>query len=231
MNIGIVIIVLASLSIAAIAFFTFGRGSSDGFAAEDDAAAADAAESPSETAPEDMKDREFAEHLLRANVYTRIYGAFDSATGRKPTLDEVDTVVRAYRKGGATLDSLEDYIRSNRELIDKGGDRAGDRANDGDDEGNDEGGDGAGDGGDGGGEGDEGGDGTGGGDEGDGAGGGGGGGGDNIIETNVRRLLKLAGVVASDERVKVVVDRARQGLSSLTDLIREESSRISRGTS
>ena len=44
----------------------------------------------------------------------------------------------------------------------------------------------------------------------------------DVLRSNVRKLLKLAGVVASEDSVKRVLDRARQGLSSLSDLIREE---------
>ena len=93
-NLAVVIIVLVSLSLAASVYWFFGRSSAtDGFETEDGPV------DESEVRTREMKDREFAEHLLRANVYTRIYEAFESATGKKPTLDEVEAIVRAYRDG------------------------------------------------------------------------------------------------------------------------------------
>lgn len=272
LNLAVVIIVMVSLSLAAAAYWFFGR-SADGFEVEDGPVA------ESEVRTKDMKDREFAEHLLRANVYTRVYEAFESATGKKPTLDEVEAIIRAYRKGEATLDGMEDYVRAHPDLDgssggdgdgddeDDGKDRSGDDEREGEDrtgedpaiggedrfkegerddkDGEDrsdnnneedpasghdrfddsEGGDTSGEGGGGGEGGGEGGDDGGGGDEDGGEGGEeeeGGAADDDILRSNVRKLLKLAGVVANKESVKRVLDRARQGLSSLTDLIAEE---------
>lgn len=253
LNLAVVIIVLVSLSLAFSAYWFFGRSSkTDGFETENDAVTEEGPVDDSEVRTQDMKDREFAEHLLRANVYTRVYEAFESATGNKPTLDEVEAIIRAYRDGSVTLDGLEDYIRSNPDLGSGSGDGSGssggnDRSgkDDGGDDGEDRTGEESGHPGD-----------------------------DRFVEnerddktnddrfdnkheedpvsghdrfeddgenndetnstddespmdddvlrSNVRKLLKLAGVVVNEDAVKRVLDRARQGLSSLSDLIQEE---------
>lgn len=58
------------------------------------------------------EDKVFAEHLIRSNMYTRINDAFNSATGKDPLIEDIDSIIKAYRQGLTTPDSFEDYIRS-----------------------------------------------------------------------------------------------------------------------
>lgn len=270
MNVAVLVIVLASLALAACGYWFFGRKGDEGFASEESSDDLESGPLREERRTEEMKDREFAEHMIRANVYSRIYEAFESATGRKPTLDEVDRVVRAYRSGKTTVDSFESYIRDNPGITadedsssdgkdrsgqssseESGDDRTGEEtghpgddryggedykekasedrfdtkngedAKPGHDRFNTDSGEDAKPGNDrsdtesdeDGKSGQE----QSGQEQSEGVGEASG-----VLIDNVRRLLKLAGVVVTEERVQRVMDNARSGLSSLKDLIREE---------
>ena len=109
-----------------------------------------------EERPELLRKREFAEHLISNNVYTRVYDAFHTALGGKPTLDDIVQILKDYRDGKTSLDTMESYIRDNMTLPpepsgggnDDGGDEDDSDGNDGgvDEGGEEEGGSGGGDG-------------------------------------------------------------------------------------
>jgi hypothetical protein len=58
-------------------------------------------------------DGDFARHLVRRSVYTRINDAFQSAVGRTPHAEATNAVVDAYRMGEVRLEDLHRYVRKN----------------------------------------------------------------------------------------------------------------------
>lgn len=58
-------------------------------------------------------DGEFARHLVRRSVYTRINDAFQSAVGHSPHAEATNAIVDAYRMGEVRLEDLHRYVRKN----------------------------------------------------------------------------------------------------------------------
>nr|WRJ70024.1 hypothetical protein TetV2_00579 [Oceanusvirus sp.] len=68
--------------------------------------------------PDLQRSREFAQHLVRRNIYKKAHDAYRIALGGQPTLDDVVAIINAYREGRATLDNLQAHIRENMQLPD-----------------------------------------------------------------------------------------------------------------
>ena len=205
MNIAVLFVVCTAVAIAVVSYWLWGRPRTpDTFVAEEE-------EEETSTKPP-TTNPEFSDHMIYNNVYSRIYEAYGSVFGgEKPSLDDVDHVVSAYRDGKVDIEGFENFIANrstaaavitgaeeetlDAEYAEDGGDDAEDGGDDAEDDGDGKTGyslvDAA-----------------------------------DAVRLAISRALKLVGVVVSDETIKIAADRVRQGMATIKDIVREQLQKI-----
>ncbi|AUF82387.1 hypothetical protein TetV_295 [Tetraselmis virus 1] len=119
MNIALIIVVGVVVFFIFTMWQMFGKkdNSIDMFHTEDNVDDADEVpETDAQDRPELLKKREFAEHLIRNNIYTKVFDAYQTALGGKPTLDDISEIISAYKEGKTNMDGMVNYIKDNMSL-------------------------------------------------------------------------------------------------------------------